>query len=140
MAGGVDWMPFVLLVPLSEVRGLVHVLDNLPPADASVVGAETDLAFLCAVGNHAHLCAAEVVVEKILKPHAFHTQDAPDVRWVVGSFGFHAVVAVGTGIGRRWFEEIDDLRNWKSFRRSLGVEVAHYGHAQLRVRKLLATR
>ena len=40
VAGGVDSMLAVLLVPLGNRRGLVHVLDDLPPADSSVVGTE----------------------------------------------------------------------------------------------------
>ena len=52
----------------------------------------------------------------------------------------HAIVAIGVGIGRRRLEQIDDLRDRKSFRRLLGVEVSHDRHAELRVRKLLAAR
>jgi len=59
MASGVDCMPFVFLVPVCEVRGLVHVLDDLPPADARVVSAEGDFAFLSAVRNHAHFLYRE---------------------------------------------------------------------------------
>ena len=105
-------MPAVLFVPFGEVGRLVHVLDDLPPAHASVVGAEGNLAFLSAVRNHAHLSAAEVVIEEILEPHAFDTEHAPHVVRVSSLLG-HAIVAIGIGIGRRWFEQIDDLRNRK---------------------------
>ena len=40
VAGRVNGMAFVLFVPFFEIRGLVHVLDDLPPANAGVVGAE----------------------------------------------------------------------------------------------------
>src|SRR5712671_6760295 len=98
---GINGVALVFLVPVSEVRGLVHVLDNLPPADAGVVGAEGNLAFLSAVGNDTHLGAAQIVVEKILKPHAFHAEHAP----VVGGVGVltgagHAIVAIGIRVSR----------------------------------------
>ena len=101
MARGVNGMALIFLVPISEVRGLMHVLDNLPPADAGVVGAERNLAFLGAVGNDAHLCAAKIVVEKILKPHAFDAEHTP----VVGRVGVlagarHAIVAIGVRVSR----------------------------------------
>ncbi len=92
----VDRMPAVFFIPLGEVGGLVHILDDLSPADSGVVGAEGDLTFLCAVGNHAHLGAAEVVVEKILEPHTFDAEHTPDVVRVVGLFRLHTVVAIGT--------------------------------------------
>src|SRR5215204_307544 len=60
---GVDGVAAVLLVPLGEARRLVHVLDDLPPADAGVIRAERNLALLRAVRDDAHLGAAEVVVE-----------------------------------------------------------------------------
>src|SRR6266850_7473206 len=90
----VDRMPFVLLIPVGEVRCLVHVLDDLPPADARVVSAEGDFALLSAVRNHAHFSAAEVVVEEVLKPHALDAEHTPDVAGVFGLLGFHAIVAI----------------------------------------------
>src|SRR5438270_13678103 len=75
----VDGVASVLLVPVGEARSLVHVLDYLPPADAGVVGAETDLALLRAVGNDAHLGSAEVVVEQVLEPHARDEEEVPAV-------------------------------------------------------------
>jgi hypothetical protein len=47
----------------------LHLLDDVPPADAGVVGAEADLPHLRAVRDDAHLGAAEVVVVEILEPH-----------------------------------------------------------------------
>ena len=55
----------------------LHLLDDVPPADAGVVGAEADLAHLRAVRDDAHLGAAEVVVEEILEPHAGDEEHAP---------------------------------------------------------------
>src|SRR5438445_13397537 len=67
------------LVPLGRRRGLEHLLDDLPPAHARVVGAEGDLAHLRRIRNDAHLGAAEVVVEEVLEPHAADEEDAPVV-------------------------------------------------------------
>src|SRR6185436_5281879 len=97
MTAGVDRVASVFFIPLAEVRGLVHVLDNLPPANARVVGAEGNFAFLSAVGNYAHLGAAEIVVEEVLKPHAFDAEYAPDVLRIIFRLRFHAIVAIGTG-------------------------------------------
>src|SRR5207237_4727835 len=74
VTGRVNGMAFVLFVPFFEICSLVHVLDDLTPTNAGVVSAEGNFAFLSAVGNHAHLGAAEVVVEKVLEPHAFNTK------------------------------------------------------------------
>src|SRR5438552_7465915 len=68
-AASKDFVPTMLFVPLTHSRVLVHVLDDVAPANPRVVGAETDLALLSAVRNDAHLSAAEVIVEKILEPH-----------------------------------------------------------------------
>ena len=65
-----DFVSTMLFVPLTYGRVLVHVLDNVAPANPRVVGAETDLALLGAVRNDAHLSAPEVVVKQILEPHA----------------------------------------------------------------------
>src|SRR5437588_12394097 len=79
VAGRVNGVALVLFVPFFEVGSLVHVLDDLTPTNAGVISAEGNLAFLSAVGNHAHLGAAEVVIEKVLEPHAFNTKHAPIV-------------------------------------------------------------
>src|SRR5688572_212135 len=54
VAAGVYGMLSVLLVPLSDRRRLVHVLDDLSPADSGVVGAERDLTELGCIRNDAH--------------------------------------------------------------------------------------
>ena len=79
LAAGEDLVTAVLLVPLGEGRGHVHLLDDVPPADAGVVGAEGDLPFLRGIRDDAALGAAEVVVEQILEPHAGDEQEVPAV-------------------------------------------------------------
>ena len=79
LAAGVDLVTAVLVVPLRQRRRHVHLLDDVPPADAGVVGAERDLPFLRRVRNDAALRAAEVVVEEILEPHAGDEQEVPAV-------------------------------------------------------------
>ena len=79
LAAGEDLVAAVLLVPLGQRGGHVHLLNDVAPADAGVVGAEADLAFLRGVGNDALLGAAEVVVEQILEPHAGDEEEVPAV-------------------------------------------------------------
>src|SRR3989442_8167705 len=69
----------MLFIPLSHGRVLVHVLDDVAPADTRIVRAEANFTFLRSVRNNAHLCAAEVVVEQILKPHARDKQEVPTI-------------------------------------------------------------
>src|ERR1700679_3225754 len=76
---GEDFVLAVLLVPLSDGRVLVHVLDNLPPADAGVIRTEGDFTLLRGVRNNAHFGAAEVVVEEILEPHSREEQEVPGI-------------------------------------------------------------
>ena len=78
-AAGEDLVTAVLLIPLGEGGGHVHLLDDVAPADAGVVGAEADFAFLRGVGDDALLGAAEVVVEQILEPHAGDEEEVPAV-------------------------------------------------------------
>src|SRR5438270_2847602 len=58
LTAGEDLVTSVLLVPLGEGGGHVHLLDDVAPADARVVRAEADLAFLCRVRDDALLSAA----------------------------------------------------------------------------------
>src|SRR2546427_7438694 len=76
---GKDFVPPVLLVPLGERCGHVHLLDDVPPSHAGVVGAERNLAFLCGIRNDALLRPPEIVVEQILEPHAGDEQEVPSV-------------------------------------------------------------
>src|SRR6267143_1528131 len=79
LALGVDLVLPVILVPLGDGRVLVHVFDDVAPAHAGVVRAEADFALLRAVGDDAHFGAAEVVVEKILEPHAGDEEEVPGI-------------------------------------------------------------
>jgi len=65
LAAGEDLMTPVLLIPLGERGGHVHLLDDVAPAHARVVSAEADLAFLRRIRDDALLSAAEVVVEQV---------------------------------------------------------------------------
>jgi formylmethanofuran dehydrogenase subunit A len=69
----------VFLVPLRDGRVLVHVLDDLAPADTRVVRAEGNFALLRGVRDDAHFGAAEIVVEQILEPHARDQQEVPRI-------------------------------------------------------------
>src|SRR5690242_5233564 len=86
-------MPAMLLIPLRDGRVLVHVLDDVSPANSRVVRAEGDLAFLRAVRDDAHLGAAEIVVEKILEPHARDEQEVPAVSTPLLDVRFGAIAA-----------------------------------------------
>src|SRR5271169_3870903 len=79
LALGVDFVFAVVLVPLGDRRVLVHVLDDLAPAYARVVGAEGNFALLRGVRDDAHFGAAEVVVEKILEPHTGDEEEVPRI-------------------------------------------------------------
>ena len=93
LAAGEDLVTAVLLVPLGQSRGHVHLLDDIAPAHAGVVGAEADLAFLRGVGDDALLGAAEVVVEQVLEPHAGDEQEVPAIAAALLDVGLGAVAA-----------------------------------------------
>src|SRR5262245_32960322 len=78
------------LVPLGDGSVFVHILNDLAPADAGVVGTEGNFALLCGIRNDAHFGAAEIVVEKILEPHAGDEQEVPRI----GLAALHGVVDV----------------------------------------------
>ena len=69
----------VSAVPLRHGRILVHVFDNLAPANAGVVSAERNLPLLRSIGDDAHFRTAEVIVEEVLKPHSGNEQEIPGV-------------------------------------------------------------
>src|SRR5580700_1249664 len=79
LAFGEDVVLAVFLVPLGDGRVLVHVLDDFAPAHAGVVRAEGNLTLLRGVGNDAHFGAAEIVIEKVLEPHAGDKQEVPRI-------------------------------------------------------------
>src|SRR5439155_20024766 len=77
LAFGVNFVLAVRLVPFRDRRSLVHILDDLPPTDAGVVGAEGDLAELRGIGDDAPLSATEVVIEQVLEPHSANDKEVP---------------------------------------------------------------
>src|SRR5260370_42315544 len=79
-AFGVNLMLAMGAIPFRHGSILVHVLDNLAPPHASIVGAERNFALLRGVRNDAHFSAPEVVIEQILEPHAGNKQEVPRVR------------------------------------------------------------
>src|SRR5215469_2456691 len=79
LALGVDFMFAVGAVPLGDGGVLVHIFEDLAPADTGVVSAEADFTLLRAVRNDAHFGAAEVVVEQILEPHPGDEQEVPRI-------------------------------------------------------------
>src|SRR5258705_12102035 len=79
LALGVNFVLAVGLVPFGHSRVLVHVLDDFAPAYAGVVRAEGNFTLLRGVRDDAHFGAAEVVVEKILEPHASDEEEVPGI-------------------------------------------------------------
>src|SRR5271154_7128894 len=79
LAAGEDLVTAMLLVPLGEGGGHVHLLDDIAPAHAGVVSTEADLALLRGVRNDALLGAAEVVVEQVLEPHSGDEEEVPAI-------------------------------------------------------------
>src|SRR5881227_777030 len=63
LAAGKDLVTAMLLVPFRDGCILMHVLNNVAPANAGIVGAETNLTFLGSVRNDAHLRPTEIVIE-----------------------------------------------------------------------------
>src|SRR5262249_12578458 len=92
MAASVHFMLAVRPVPFCNAGCLVHVLDDLSPADSGVVSVERDLTELGRVRNDAHFSPTEVVVEEVLKPHSRNEQEVP---WIVAALldVFHRSVA-----------------------------------------------
>src|SRR5690242_16057557 len=76
---GKDLMAPVLFVPLGERRRHMHLLDDVAPANAGIVRAEGNLAFLRGVGNNALLGAPEIIIKQVLEPHARDEQEIPAI-------------------------------------------------------------
>ena len=133
LAAGEDLVPAVLLVPLGERGRHVHLLDDVPPADARVVGAEADLALLRRIRNDAALGAAEVVVEQILEPHARDEQEVPAVRAALLDVGHRAVArdlaVVLARRAERLVELLQQVRQLEVRRRLERVVVLHAARA-----------
>ena len=91
-AAGENLVAALLFVPLSDGRVLVHVLDDIAPADACIVCTEADLALLRSVRDDAHLGTAEIVIKQVLEPHSGNKQEVPRV--------LPAFLDVGNGAAR----------------------------------------
>src|SRR5438045_7176304 len=72
-------MSSVVFIPLCDSRVLMHVFDDVAPADTGIVRTERDLTFLRSVRNDAHFCAAEIIVEQVLEPHAGDKEEVPRI-------------------------------------------------------------
>src|SRR5437764_13829341 len=72
-------MTTLFLIPLRQGCSHVHLLDDVAPAYARVIGAEGNLPFLRGIRNDALLCPTEVVVEQVLEPHSSDEQEVPTV-------------------------------------------------------------
>src|ERR1019366_4817325 len=92
-ATGEDLVTAMLLVPLGEGGGHVHLLHDVAPAHAGVVGTEADLALLRGVRDDALLGASEIVVEQVLKPHAGDEQEVPTIATALLDVGLGAIAA-----------------------------------------------
>src|SRR3974390_311699 len=79
LALGVNLVLAVVLIPLGDGGILVHIFDDLAPSNSGVVSAEADFALLRAVGDDAHLGAAEIVIKEILEPHAGDEEEVPRI-------------------------------------------------------------
>src|SRR5580704_2041132 len=149
LALGEDFVLAVLFVPLSDGRILVHVLDDFAPADASVVSAEGNFTLLRGVRDDAHFCAAEIVVEKILEPHARKEKEIPRILAAL-----HGVVqsAIGTDLTVNLFSlilathaeglvkllpEILEAQTWRGLERMIVLQQSHGRHIR---GKFLAAR
>ncbi len=137
-------MPAAVLVPLRERGRHVHLLDDLPPADPRVVGAEGNLALLRAVGDDAHLRAAEVVVEQVLEPHARDEQEGPGIRTPALDVGQRATLAylavVAFRGAERLVELLEERLDAEARRRLERVVVAHQRHGDANHRQELPAR
>ena len=104
-------MTTLFLVPLRQGRRLMHILDNLAPTHAGIIGTERDLSILRPVWDDAHLSPAEIVGPQVLKPHPFHAEDSP---FILLRASLHPVVPITVGSLRVGFEEAHDLRDRES--------------------------
>src|SRR6201996_3708696 len=131
LAAGEDLVTAMLVVPLGERGGHVHLLDDVAPAHAGVVRAEADLAFLRGVRDDALLGAAEVVVEQILEPHAGDEEEVPAIGERLfdvghGAGGGHLAVLAAGG-SEALVELRQQIKNLEVRRRLGRIVVAQQG-------------
>src|SRR5678815_1714439 len=91
LATGKYLMTAMLLIPFRHRRILVHILNNIAPANSRVVGTEGDFTFLCTVRNDAHFSAPEVVVKQVLEPHACDKEEVPTIRTSLFNIGLASI-------------------------------------------------
>src|SRR6185436_2368515 len=144
LATGKNLVSAMLLIPLRDSRVLVHVFNNVPPANTRVVSAEGNLTFLSSVRNDAHLGAPEVVVEKILEPHSCDEQEVPAIRparcdVLRGAIAGDLTV-VFSGQAKRLVKLLKELVKRKLRRRLVRVVVLQKRQTHHDVRNPLAAR
>ncbi len=122
----------------------MHLLDDVPPADARVVRAERDLPFLSGVRDDAPLGAPEVVVEEVLEPHAGDEQEVPAIRPALmdvraGAIGGNLAV-VPPRRAERLVELLHQVRQLEVCRGLEGIVVLHQCQGHPRHREDAAAR
>src|SRR6202012_809893 len=129
LAAGEDFMTAMLLIPLGEGGGHVHLLDDVAPAHAGVVRAEGDFAFLRGVGDDALLGAAEVVVEEILEPHAGDEEEVPAIGTALLNVRHSAVAGdlavIAAGGAEALVKLLQQIKDLEVSGRLEGIIVAH---------------
>ena len=142
LAAGEHLVTAVVLVPLCNGCVLVHMLDDVAPSDPRVISTERDLALLRAVGDDAHLCAAEIVVEEVLEPHPRDEQEVPRVLATLLDILDRAVrtdlPVILARQPERLVELLQDAAERQRFRCAVGVVVLQKGQAHHDVREPLA--
>ena len=118
----------MIVVPLGESGSHVHLLDDVAPAYARVVGAEGNFTFLSGVRDDALLCTAEVVVEQILEPHSSDEEEVPTIATADFNVGHRALagyltVALASGT-HRLVELLEQVRNAEVGGGGVGVVVS----------------
>src|SRR5229473_8161743 len=79
LAARKNLVPPMLLIPLGQGSGHVHLLNNVPPPHPSVVSAERYLPLLRRIRDNALLRPPEVVIKQVLKPHPRNKQEVPPI-------------------------------------------------------------
>ena len=134
---GINGVFAVQLVPVGHARRVVHLLDDVPPADSGVVGAERDLAHLRGVRNDAHFGTAEIVSPEILEPHAGDEQYEPLIGLAVAIDGSADAAERATAL---LVELLDQIEEAESFRRARRPIVAKDAQGSLQLREKRSAR
>src|SRR5579883_609121 len=128
LAASKDLMTAVLLIPLGEGSSHVHLLNDVAPADARVVGAEADFTLLRGIRDDALLGAAEVIVEEVLEPHARDEEEVPAVSAALFDIGHRTVTGdlaiIAAGGAKAFVELLQQVEDTEVRRRFPRVVVA----------------